>query len=114
MKIIKSSQRDFKEGNHWCLCSPTCMLEYSLCMEHQGLLEPNESFSENEIEDIYASNDEDIALKELLLKRIEANIEDYIDDFKGNFERIIILCQKDDLKKEEKDILLGIIQRIQA
>ena len=106
-----SSQHDFEEGNLLCLCSPTCMLEYSLSKEY-GEVQPNGSFDETEMDKIYESDDEDKALKKLLWKRIAINEEDYREDFIANMQRIIDLTNKKGVTATKKKALAALLDNL--
>lgn len=106
-----SSQHDFEEGNLLCLCSPTCMLEYSLSKEY-GEVQPNGSFDETEMDKIYESDDEDKALKKLLWKRIAINEEDYREDFIANMQRIIDLTNKKGVTATNKKALAALLDNL--
>ena len=103
-----SSQWNFEEGNLMCLCCPTCMLEYSLSKEY-GEVEPNGSFSEEEIDIIYNSEDEEKVLKKLLWNRISTHLEEYMEDFVKNKERIRALVNRADITDSEKEVLMTIL-----
>ena len=112
--FYNSSQHDFKEGNNHCLCSPTCVLEYALS-EGWGIVEPNDSFDEDEIDDIYDEEYEVEGgdfLKKVLWERVIADYKEYINDFSANKERITAMAEKTDLGEEKKNLLMTILDQM--
>lgn len=108
--FYNSSQRDFEEGNLACLCCPTCMLEYALD-DGWGDVEPNDSFDDDEQEEIY-DNEEDDVLKKFLWKRIADNMDEYLDDFRKNKDKIVALVDNKKLSAEQKTVLLEITDKL--
>ena len=111
--FYNSSQRDFGEGNLLCLCSPTCMLEYALSKEY-GELQPNASFDEDDVDDIYDSDDEDRTLKKLLWERISGYSENYKNDFEANKDRIVAIMNKKGIASGKKAVLNKILNAVGA
>ena len=112
--FYNSSQHDFKEGNNHCLCSPTCVLEYALS-EGWGIVEPNDSFDEDEIDDIYDEEYEVEGgdfLKKLLWERVTADYKEFRNDFSANKERITAMAEKTDLDEEKRNVLLAILDQM--
>lgn len=110
--IYNSSQKDFEEGNLLCLCSPTCMLEYSLD-DGWGEVEGNASMTEEEQDEIFDDEEGDV-LKNILWNRIVANMNEnnYVEDFALNKSRILSLFDSDDLDDEKKSVLKKIMALI--
>ena len=109
--FYNSSQFDFEEGNTNCLCSPTCMLEYCLADTFEEV-DMNASFTEEETDEADEYDDPYEATKEILWKRIVDNVDDYLEDFKKNKDRIIALVDKD-IDDDKKEVLLEIVEKIE-
>lgn len=110
--VYNSSQWDFGEGNVACVCCPTCMLKYLLNRNCWGGLEPNASFTDDEIEEMLDSEDTDSFLKPYFIKKIKENIDEYIIDFRKKKDEIIELSQREDLTDEEKELIDFIMKRM--
>lgn len=109
--FYNSSQFDFEEGTTYCLCCPTCMLQYCIdpsCDDIDG----NASFENDEIEDLYEDDNTEEKLKEYLWQRIVDNVDDYLDDFAAKKDRIVVLKDIENIAEDKKDFLLNILQKI--
>jgi hypothetical protein len=106
-----SMQWDLGEGNFDCLCCPTCMLEHAL-IEGGAELRINASISDDEKEKFV---DEDSYVEnELFWSRIVANLDEYMDDFAANQDRVAALMEIKNLNVEKRAVLLEILNRIQT
>ena len=113
--LYNSSQHDFGEGNHLCLCSPTCMVEY-IIQDEESELQPNDSFTDDEMDMIYdsieAEDETEDALKAILWKRITDKVDDYLEDFVSNKDRILTLVNDDQTTDEKKAFLQAVLNKI--
>ena len=113
--LYNSSQRDYGDGNLLCLCSPTCMLEY-IIQDEENELQPNDSFSNDEMDMIYdsveAEEERDDTLKRILWKRITENAGDYLEDFASNKDRLIALMSHENTTKEQQSFLQSILNQL--
>lgn len=102
------------EGNRLCLCSPTCMLEYSL-KNRWGWMEVRENASLTEEEQAEIDGDEDRKeIKNIFWNRIVASMTEnrYVEDFTMNKSRILALLDSDDLDDKKKTVLKTILALI--
>jgi hypothetical protein len=107
-----SSQWDLETGgNPNCLCCPTCMLEYALS-ERWHEVGINASISDDEKEK-FVNECLDVD-NELFWSRIVANLDEYMDDFAANQDRVAALLEVKNLDVEKRAVLLEILNRIQT
>ena len=113
--LYNSSQRDYGEGNLLCLCSPTCMLEY-IIKDEENKLQPNDSFTDDEMDMIYdsieADEDSDDTIKKILWNRVIDNTCDYLEEFVSNKDRIFALVNEDQATDEQKAFLQSVLNQI--
>jgi hypothetical protein len=86
------------------------MLEHAIG-EVWGEVEVNNSIDEDKREEIEDSEDYD-ALNEHFLNIISSNIDNFVDNFKENKERIIKLSKKEKITEEQKALLNKILKKI--
>ena len=110
--IYNSSQWDFEEGNVACLCCPTCMLKYLLNKNCWGGLEPNASFTDDEIEEMLDNEDTESFLKSYFYDKIIENLTEYLEDFRKHKDDIVELSEREDLTEDEKELIAKILKNI--
>lgn len=112
--FYNSSQRDFGEGNLYCLCSPTCMLEYSLGNGSWEEVGANASLSDEERQEIDDNREIDV-LSAILWERIEDLLDEdeFIEDFAEHRERIQELLELNYLDENKEAVLRRILSEIE-
>ena len=109
--FFNSSQYENSEGPLNCICCPTCMLIY-LVKEEPGYFRPIPSwFTDEELDELYDSDDYEQDLYEMTKKKFLSQLELYTPDFTKNEDKIQKLLQTCK-SLEWKDIILQVLENV--
>ena len=109
--FFNSSQYENSEGPLNCICCPTCMLKY-LATDEPGYFRPIPSwFTDEELDELYDSDDYEQALYEMTKKKFLSQLELYTPDFAKNEDKIQKLL-KTCKSLERKAIILQVLENV--